>query len=80
MDVPVLDPADIIDVDSEEELNQTGTITSTYDVMVKYVHNEDIDDNLDDDDEDDRSALGEGRREVYAQEQDQTRTSKRWTW
>ena len=80
MDVPVLDPADIIDVDSEEELNQTGTITSTYDVMVKYVHNEDIDDNLDDDDEDDRSALGEGRREVYAQEQDQTRISKRWTW
>ena len=67
MDVPVLDPTDIIDVDSEEELNQTGTITSTYDVMVKYVHNEDIDDNLDDDDEDDRSALGEGRREVYAQ-------------
>ena len=80
MDVPVLDPADIIDVDSEEELNQTGTITSTYDFMVKYVHNEDIDDNLDDDDEDIRSALGEGRREVYAQEQDQTRTSKRWTW
>ena len=80
MDVPVLDPADIIDVDSEEELNQTGTITSTYDVMVKYVHNEDIDDNLDDDDEDDRSALGEGRREVYAQEQDQTRISKLWTW
>ena len=80
MDVPVLDPTDIIDVDSEEELNQTGTITSTYDVMVKYVHNEDIDDNLDDDDEDIMSALGEGRREVYAQEQDQTRISKRWTW
>ena len=52
--MPALDPDGIIDVDSEEEPNQTSTITSnTIDgIMVEDVHDGDLDDDLYNDYED----------------------------
>ena len=52
-----LEPADIIVVGSEEEKNKIATITSPDDVVVKDVHDENLD-KLDKDDEDERSLMG----------------------
>ena len=62
MEVPVPDPDEMNNFDSEEEPNHTGTITSTYNIMVKYLHHDNLDDNLDKDDEEDRSVMGVDRR------------------
>ena len=53
-----LDPAKMIKIDTEEEPNQTGKIMSTDDVVVKDVHDDNLDDNLDNDNADYRSAMG----------------------
>ena len=55
-----LDPYEVISVDAEEEPNQTGTITSIDYVMVKYLHDDDLDDKLGNDYEDDNIAMGMG--------------------
>ena len=47
----------IINIDAEEEPNETDTIALKDDVMVKYVHYDDLDDNLDKDDEDNRNIM-----------------------
>ena len=47
----LLDPYEILDVDAEEEPDQTDKITSTEDVVVKDVHDYDLGNNLDKDDE-----------------------------
>ena len=49
--MPALDPYEIIDVYAEEKPNQNGTIVSTYDVVVKYVHKIGLDEDLDEDNE-----------------------------
>ena len=74
VDVPALEPSEIIDVDAEEEHfqvtktetethetpNQASTITSetTYDVVVKDVHDSNLDDNPDKENNYDSSAMG----------------------
>ena len=55
-----LDPYEVISVDAEEEPNQTGTITSIDYVMVKYLHDDDLDDKLGNDYEDYNIAMGMG--------------------
>ena len=49
---------DIIDVDIEEEPNQTCTIMSSDYLVVKYVYDDDLEDDLDGDDEHYRSEMG----------------------
>ena len=51
MDVTLLDPYEILDVDAEQEPDQTDKITSTEDVVVKDVHDYDLGNNLNKDDE-----------------------------
>ena len=48
--VPALDPDVIIYVESEEEQNQTVTITSAEDVVVEDVRDDELDEDLDEDD------------------------------
>ena len=57
VDVHALETVENIDVDTEEQPNKTGTITSSNVILVKDVHYEDLDDNFDDDKEYDRSAM-----------------------
>ena len=52
------DTYDIIDVDIEEEPNQTCTIMSADYLVVKYVYDDDLEDDLDGDDEHYRSEMG----------------------
>ena len=59
VDVHALETVENIDVDTEEQPNKTGTITSSNVILVKDVHYEDLDDNFDDDKEYDRSAMEE---------------------
>ena len=47
----------IINIDAEEEPNETDTIALKDDVMVKYVHYDDLDDNLDKEDEDNSNIM-----------------------